>query len=78
MKKAIFIGIILTSLSGVIGCSDRDAEARKARADAEAKARADASKKEMDALPKTFQTPDYLKKNEPKPAAVSEPPKQKP
>jgi hypothetical protein len=78
MKTAILTGIILINLLGVSGCTDREAEARKARADAEAKARADASKKEMDALPKTFQTPDYLKKNDSKPAVVSEPPKQKP
>jgi len=41
------------------GCADREAEA---------KARAEAARKEMDALPKTFQTRDYFKKNEPTPS----------
>ncbi len=48
------------------GCADREAEA---------KARAEAARKEMDALPKTFETPDYYKKNEPekKPESQSKP-----
>lgn len=62
------------------GCTDRDAEARRAREDAEAKARAEATRKEMDALPKAFQTPDYFKKNEPakKPDPTLEPKKSNP
>lgn len=49
----------------VSGCTDREAEARRVKEEAEAKARAEAARKEMDALPKTFQTPDYFKKNQP-------------
>ena len=47
------------------GCVDREAEAKRAKEDAEAKARAEAARKEMDAFPTAFQTPDYYKKNEP-------------
>jgi hypothetical protein len=52
-------------------CTDREAEARRAKEEAEAKARAAAARKEMDALPKTFQSRDYFKKNTPpaKPAS---------
>lgn len=46
------------------GCTDREAEAKRAREEAEAKARAEAARKEMDALPKVFKNPDYLKKVE--------------
>lgn len=54
-------GVLLALL--VTGCTDREAEVRRAREEAEAKARAEAARKEMDALPKAFQTPDYFKKN---------------
>lgn len=60
LKVGAFVAVLLA-----VGCSDREAEARKAREEAEAKARAEAARKEMDALPKAFQTPDYFKKNEP-------------
>lgn len=46
------------------GCTDREAEAKRAREEAEAKARAEAARKEMDALPKVFKNPEYLKKVE--------------
>lgn len=73
--------VIVMSLAVLLasGCVDREAEARKAKAEAEAKARAEAARKEMEAAPKAFQTPDYFKKNEPekKPEAVSEEPKSK-
>lgn len=59
-KIGAFVAVFLA-----VGCTDREAQARKAREDAEAKARADAARKEMEALPKVFQTPDYFKKNEP-------------
>lgn len=60
------------------GCTDREAEARRAREEAEAKARAEAARKEMDALPKAFKSRDYFKKNEPdkkpdKPAETQKP-----
>lgn len=47
------------------GCTDREAEAKRAREEAEAKARAEAARKEMEALPKAFPSRDYFKKNEP-------------
>lgn len=64
----------------VTGCKDREAEARRAREETEAKARAEAARKEMDALPKAFQTPDYFKKNPPakKTERAPEPKKQAP
>lgn len=49
------------------GCTDREAESKRAREDAEAKARAEAARKEMEALPKAFPPRDYFKKNEPTP-----------
>ena len=60
LVTAVIAGIALS------GCVDREAEAKRARQEAEAKARAEAARKEMDKLPKVFQTPDYFKKNEPK------------
>lgn len=65
MKTLFIIGISLTALLASSGCVDREADARKAREEAEAKAKAEAARKEMEALPKAFQTPDYFKKNEP-------------
>ena len=44
------------------GCADREAEARRVREEAEAKARAEATRKEMETLPKVFKNRDYLKK----------------
>lgn len=70
MKKIFKIGVVVTFFLA-IGCTNREAEARKMREDAEAKARAEAARKEMETLPKAFQTPDYFKKNEP---AKNEPP----
>lgn len=84
MKTTLFIGALLIGLLGATGCTDREAEARKAREDAEAKALAEAARKEMHVLPKAFQTPDYFKKNEPAkpsapaPASASETPKPTP
>jgi hypothetical protein len=79
MIKPLVIGMSLAVLL-VSGCVDREAEARKVKAEAEAKARAEAARKEMEAAPKAFQTPDYFKKNEPekKPEHVSEEAKPKP
>lgn len=64
ITKAMVGGVLLALL--FTGCTDREAEARRAREAADAKARAEAARKEMDALPKAFQTPDYFKKNPPK------------
>jgi hypothetical protein len=65
MKTMLMVGGLCVALLAS-GCTDREAEARRAREAAEAKARAEAARKEMDALPKAFQTPDYFKKNPPK------------
>ena len=64
MKTHVTIGLSIGILLGA-GCSDREAEARRAREEAEAKARAEASRKEMEAMPKAFKSRDYFKKNEP-------------
>lgn len=76
MKTILKVGAFAAVLLAV-GCADREAEARKAREDAEAKARAEAARKEMEALPKAFQTPDYFKKNEPEQKDTSAGEKQK-
>lgn len=77
MKTRLFVGLSLLVLLAS-GCTDREAEARRAREDAEAKARAEAARKEMEALPKTFKSRDYLKKNEPEKKSESAPAAPKP
>jgi len=79
MKIPLIIGVSLAVLL-VSGCKNREAEARKAKEAADAKVRAEAARKEMEALPKVFQTPDYFRKNEPekKAAATSQPKKATP
>jgi len=74
MKTLFIAGAFTAAILGSSGCSDREANAQKAREESAAKARADAAKKEMDTVAKTFQTPDYFKKNDPqqKPASGSE------
>ena len=59
------------------GCRDREEESRRAKEDADAKARAEAARKEMEALPKAFKSPQFFKLNdsEKKPAPVTEPKK---
>ncbi len=73
ITKLLVGGLCITLLAA--GCTDREADARRIKEDADAKARAEAARKEMDALPKAFQTPDYFKKNEPakKPAPAPDP-----
>ncbi len=78
MKSFRFIPVMGLALICLVACTDRKAEAEMKQRDAEAKARAEASRKEMDQLPKTFQTPDYFKKNEPQKPAESPPPKKQP
>lgn len=74
--------IIFTILTGFLivcsGCTDRSAEAAKAKQEAEAKARADAAKKEMETLPKAFSSPDYFKRNEPSKTTTPPPSKNEP
>jgi hypothetical protein len=67
MKTRLNIGVFLIALLILVGCVDREAEARRAREEAEAKARAEAARKEMNALPKAFKSPDFFKLNEPAP-----------
>ena len=71
-------GFLLAAL--VSSCTDREAEARRAKEEADAKARAEAARKEMDSLPKAFKSRDYFKKNEPekKPDLAPEQPKPNP
>ena len=64
MKKCLIVGISIAVVLAS-GCRDREEEIRKGKEDADAKARAEAARKEMEALPKTFKSRDYLKKNEP-------------
>jgi hypothetical protein len=76
LTKLTIGGVLLVLL--VTGCTDREAEARRAREEAEAKARAEAARKEMEAVPKAFKSRDYFKKNEPEkkpeqPAAAPKP-----
>ncbi len=67
MKAPTITGVLLMTLMFAGGCVDREAEARRAREDAEAKARAGAARKEMNALPKAFKSPEFFKLNEPDP-----------
>lgn len=64
MKSPIKIIVIPTMLFALAGCIKNSSQSGKARADAEAKVRADASRREMETLPKVFRTPEYFKKNE--------------
>lgn len=63
INKLITGGVLLVLLSA--GCTDREAEVRRAREEAETKARAEAARKEMDALPKAFKSPPFFRLNEP-------------
>lgn len=67
------MGVILIAFLILTGCADREAEARRAREEAEAKARAEAARKEMNALPKAFKSPDFFKLNEPDPKTAPQP-----
>jgi hypothetical protein len=75
-QKLTAVGALMALL--VAGCTDREAEARRAREEVDAKARAEAARKEMEAAPKAFESRDYFKKNEPEkePGKPSEAPKQ--
>lgn len=64
MKTKLIMGGVLLALLAA-GCTDREAEARRAKEEADAKARADAARKEMDALPKAFKSEPFFKLNEP-------------
>ena len=53
--------IVFSAVISLAGCTDKKAEADKARQEAEAKARAEAAKKEMQTLPEAFK-PRYNKR----------------
>lgn len=72
MKTRLNMGITLMALLILVGCVDREAEARRAREEAEAKARAEAARKEMNALPKAFKSPEFFKLNEPDPKTTQQ------
>jgi hypothetical protein len=63
ITKLLTGGLIVVLLSS--GCTDREAEARRAKDEADAKARAEAARNEMDALPKAFKSPPFFRLNEP-------------
>jgi hypothetical protein len=65
MRTTPYSFIILATAT-LAGCSERSAQAEKAQQDADAKARAEAVRKESEAVPKTFSTPNYFEKNDPK------------
>ena len=64
MKAKLLAGGLFIVLL-VSACTDREAEARRAKEEADAKARAEAARKEMDALPKAFKSEPFFKLNEP-------------
>lgn len=64
MKIILIAGGVLFALFAT-ACTDREAEARRAKEDAEAKARAEAARKEMHALPQAFKSEPFFKLNKP-------------
>ena len=64
MKTRLLVGVVFIAML-VSACTDREADARRAKEEAEAKARAEAARKAMDALPKAFKSPPFFKLNEP-------------
>lgn len=64
MKTKLLVGGLFIVML-VSACTDREAEARRAKEEAEAKARAEAARKEMNALPKAFKSEPFFKLNEP-------------
>lgn len=66
MKTSTILTVLFVASFAFVGCADRaEEEARQAQEAAETKARADAARKEMETLPKTFQSRDIFKQNEP-------------
>lgn len=63
MKTIRFLLLLLIAAT-VSACADKKAAEEKARQDADAKARAEAARKEMETLPKVFQS-RYNKRLEP-------------
>jgi hypothetical protein len=76
MKTMLLVGGLCVALLAS-GCTDREAEARRAKEEAEAKARAEAARKEMDALPKAFKSEPFFKLNEPEKKSEPAPPPKK-
>jgi hypothetical protein len=77
MKTRLWIGGILIVALATAGCTDHEAEARRAKEEAEAKARAEAARKEMDALPKAFKSEPFFKLNPNKKPETAPAPEQK-
>lgn len=75
MKTRFIAGGVILLAFFASACTDREAETRRAKEEAETRVRAEAARKEMNALPQAFQTPDYFKRNKPaqKPAPIAEP-----
>jgi protein involved in sex pheromone biosynthesis len=63
--KSVLLVVIAGVLSVLSGCFDLEGHNRRAREEQDAKARAEAARKEMEILPKAFQTPDYFRVNQP-------------
>jgi hypothetical protein len=63
--KSFLVVLIAGLLSVLSGCYDLEAHNRRAREEQDAKARSEATRKEMEILPKAFQTPDYFRVNQP-------------
>ena len=71
--KSRFIVCIACAMLLNCGCSLRDNAGETSKRDREARIRAEAARKEMEALPKAFQTPDFFKKNEPEKKIIASP-----
>jgi hypothetical protein len=72
--KSLILILIAGLLNFLSGCFDLEAHNRRAREEQEAKARAEAARKEMEILPKAFQTPDYFRVNQPAQKGDTQPP----
>jgi len=72
--KSIALLASAALLSALSGCFDLEAHNRRERESQEAKARAEAARKEMEILPKAFQTPDYFRVNQPAKRVDTQPP----
>lgn len=75
--KSIALLASAALLSVLSGCFDLEAHNRRERESLEAKARAEAARKEMEILPKAFQTPDYFRVNQPAKTGDTQPPPSK-
>jgi hypothetical protein len=73
--------LLITSACAMLlslGCSVQDTGAERTKENREAQVRAEAVRKEMETLPKAFQTPDFFRKNEPEKKAGGAPVQKQP